>query len=76
LRLFALFGGTLLFFLGPASALGDERRQAWHDKVARSYVIGLETFGESMRELDRAMVSTDPTIVHDRSSLHFESRCR
>jgi uncharacterized RDD family membrane protein YckC len=56
LRFVALVGGTLLFFVGPASALADERRQAWHDKVARSYVVGLESFDESIRDLDRAMV--------------------
>jgi uncharacterized RDD family membrane protein YckC len=74
LRLFALVGGTLLFFIGPASALADERRQAWHDKVARSYVIGLESFGESIRELDRAMVDRSdyrprPLVVTPRKPL-------
>jgi uncharacterized RDD family membrane protein YckC len=39
LRLIALIAGSVPFFAGVSSALSDERRQAWHDKVAKTYVI-------------------------------------
>jgi uncharacterized RDD family membrane protein YckC len=39
LRLVALIAGSIPFFAGFTSALSDERRQAWHDKVAKTYVI-------------------------------------
>jgi uncharacterized RDD family membrane protein YckC len=39
LRLVALIAGSVPFFAGFTSALSDEHRQAWHDKVARTYVI-------------------------------------
>ncbi len=39
IRFAALAAGTVPFFLGSTLALSDERRQAWHDKVAGTYVI-------------------------------------
>jgi uncharacterized RDD family membrane protein YckC len=39
LRLVALIAGSVPFFAGFTTALSDERRQAWHDKVAKTYVI-------------------------------------
>ncbi|HXQ61710.1 MAG TPA: RDD family protein [Acidimicrobiales bacterium] len=38
---FALYFGLILFVLNALSPLWDRRRQAWHDKVARSCVVGL-----------------------------------
>jgi uncharacterized RDD family membrane protein YckC len=57
LRLAALLAGTLFFFLGPASALLDPRRQAWHDKIAHSYVIRMEPLGETLRDLEEAIIN-------------------
>jgi uncharacterized RDD family membrane protein YckC len=57
LRLLALLAGTLCFFLGPASALLDQRRQAWHDKIAHSYVIRIKTLGETFRDLEEAIIN-------------------
>lgn len=39
LRLVALIAGSVPCFAGFSSALADEHRQAWHDKVAKTYVI-------------------------------------
>jgi uncharacterized RDD family membrane protein YckC len=57
LRLAALFVGTLFFFLGPASALLDPRRQAWHDKIAHSYVVRTKPLGETLRDLEEAIIN-------------------
>jgi len=57
LRLAALLAGTLFFFLGPASALLDPRRQAWHDKIAHSYVIRMKPLGETLRDLEDAIIN-------------------
>jgi uncharacterized RDD family membrane protein YckC len=57
LRLAALIAGTLFFFLGPASALLDPRRQGWHDKIAHSYVIRMKPLGETLRDLEDAMIN-------------------
>jgi uncharacterized RDD family membrane protein YckC len=38
-RLAALVAGSVPLFAGSLSALSDEHRQAWHDKVAGTYVI-------------------------------------
>jgi uncharacterized RDD family membrane protein YckC len=57
LRLLVLLAGTLCFFLGPASALLDPRRQAWHDKIAHSYVIRMKPLGETLRDLEEAIIN-------------------
>ena len=57
LRLAALLAGTLFFFLGPASALLDPRRQAWHDKIAHSYVIRTKPLGETFQDLEDAVIN-------------------
>ena len=56
-RLVALLAGTLCFFLGPASALLDPRRQAWHDKIAHSYVIRMKPLGETFRDLEETIIN-------------------
>ena len=39
LRLVAMILGAVPFFAGFVSAFSDEHRQAWHDKIAGTYVF-------------------------------------
>jgi uncharacterized RDD family membrane protein YckC len=68
LRLVALVAGSLPSFAGLSSALADEHRQAWHDKLARTYVIKSPARNRSPRWVWRVLTRAekwvpDPFVV-------------
>jgi len=68
LRLVALVVGSLPSFAGLSSALADEHRQAWHDKLARTYVIKSPARNRSPRWFWRVLTRAekwvpDPFVV-------------
>jgi uncharacterized RDD family membrane protein YckC len=64
LRLLALVAGSLPFFAGVSSALADEHRQAWHDKVARTYVINSPARNRGPRSVWRVVTGAETWMPH------------
>ena len=58
-RFAALAAGSVPFFLGSTLALSDEHRQAWHDKIAKTYVIESPFRNRGVREWARLAVGAE-----------------
>lgn len=58
-RQFVLLVGSVVFYIGWLSALWNPRRQAWHDKAARSLVVVRRT---ATAEAD-TQADAEPTVV-------------
>ena len=50
IRLFGYWVSSFLFFMGFWWVLFDSRRQAWHDKLAGTFVVYSETWEEKAEE--------------------------
>ncbi len=59
IRFAALAAGSVPFFLGSTLALTNEYRQAWHDKVAGTYVIESPLRDRGVREWARLAVGAE-----------------
>jgi len=59
IRFAALAAGSVPFFLGSTLALSDEHRQAWHDKIAKTYVIESPFRDRGVREWGRLAIGRE-----------------